>query len=182
MRPKLGEKGEKAKNLYTVRVFRATFATVIQQMKRLLKTITSSDDRRAEFLRFCIVGGIATLLHYAIYLLLQKTIMTRGAWLSVAYTLGYGLSLVANFFLTTYFTFRSNASTARAAGFGLSHVVNYTLQIALFNLFVWLGVWNELAPLCAMAIALPVNYALLHLIYKRLTRKKHTHEPQTITT
>lgn len=139
-------------------------------MKRLAQKIASSDDRRAEFLRFCMVGGIATALHYGIYLLLQKTIMTHGVWLSVAYTAGYGLSLLANYYLTTYFTFRSKSSTARAAGFGLSHVVNYTLHILLFNLFIWLGVWEELAPACAMAIALPVNYALLHLIYKRFTK------------
>lgn len=139
-------------------------------MKRLLQKLVSSDDRRAEFMRFCVVGGIATVLHYGVYLLLQKTIMTHGIWLSVAYTTGYLVSLVVNFYLTTYFTFRSKASKTRAAGFGLSHVVNYILHIVFFNLFILSGVWEEVAPICAIALALPVNFALLHLIYKRFTK------------
>ena len=46
------------------------------------------------------VGILATALHYGIYFLLQRFINVN-----IAYTLGYALSFIANFYLTEYFTF-----------------------------------------------------------------------------
>lgn len=120
-----------------------------------------------EFVRFCIVGGISTVIHYGLYLLLALTVMSKGVWLSVAYTVGYVVSLVCNFYMTTYFTFQSKASVKKATGFGASHIVNYTLHIVLFNLFIGVGVWKEVAPILVLAIAVPTNYALLNVVYKK---------------
>ena len=55
--------------------------------------------RLPEFIRFVMVGVFATALHYGIYFLLQKFINVN-----IAYTLGYALSFIANFYLTAYFT------------------------------------------------------------------------------
>ena len=55
-----------------------------------------------EFLRFVMVGLFATGLHYGIYFVLQKFIQVN-----VAYTLGYVLSFVANFYLYGLFYFRA---------------------------------------------------------------------------
>ena len=52
-----------------------------------------------EFLRFVMVGLFATGLHYGIYFVLQKFIQVN-----VAYTLGYVLSFVANFYLCLLYT------------------------------------------------------------------------------
>lgn len=59
--------------------------------------------RVPEFVRFILVGVFATALHYGIYLLLQRLINVN-----IAYTLGYALSFIANFYLTAYFTFGKN--------------------------------------------------------------------------
>ena len=56
--------------------------------------------RFPEFIRFVMVGILATALHYGIYFLLQRFINVN-----IAYTLGYALSFIANFYLTAYFTF-----------------------------------------------------------------------------
>jgi len=50
-----------------------------------------------EFVRFGLVGGFCTALHYGIYFLLQFAIEVN-----VAYTVGYLLSFIANFYLTSY--------------------------------------------------------------------------------
>lgn len=135
-------------------------------MRQQIENIRTRQGKLYEFLRFCMVGGVATVLHYGIYLLLQ-TFMNHGVWLSVAYTIGYCTSLVCNFFLTTYFTFRSKASAGKAAGFGFSHLVNYLLHIVLFNIFIAIGIDKVIAPIFVLAIAVPTNFTILHFVFKK---------------
>lgn len=125
-------------------------------------------DTRQQILRFVIVGVIATAIQYAVYFLMQLAL--RGhLWLNISMTAGYIISMVCNFYLTTYFTFRSRVSIKKAAGFGMSHAVNYTLQIVLFNVFSLLGAGRMLAPILAMTFAVPVNFVILHFVYSKKT-------------
>lgn len=117
--------------------------------------------RLPEFLRFIIVGVFATVLHYGIYLVLQEFINVN-----VAYTLGYALSFVANFYLTAYFTFGRKPSWKKAFGFGGAHLVNYLVHMGLLNFFLWLGVCPSLAPIPVFAIAIPVNFLLVRFVFK----------------
>ncbi len=119
-------------------------------------------EKVGEFLRFCIVGVIAAGLHYGIYYLLQQVIDVN-----IAYTTGYLVSLVCNFFLTSYLTFRSAPSFKKAVGFGFSHLVNYLLHMVLFNLFLYLGVSKELAPLLVLTIVVPVNFLLIRFVFRK---------------
>ena len=48
-----------------------------------------------EFIRFGVVGVLATALHYGIYYFLQSFINVN-----VAYTTGYVISFIVNFYLT----------------------------------------------------------------------------------
>ncbi len=115
----------------------------------------------AEMLRFVLVGGFATLLHYVLYLLLKR-------WMevNVAYTLGYVVSFVANFYLTAFFTFRTAPSWRKLVGMGGAHGVNYLLHLVLLNLFLFVGVPSALAPLPVFAIAVPVNFLLVKYVFK----------------
>jgi putative flippase GtrA len=114
------------------------------------------------FLRFVLVGILATAIHYGIYYMCQFIINVN-----VAYTLGYAVSFVCNFYLTAYFTFERHPSWSRAVGFGGAHLVNYLLHIALLNIFLWMGVSQELAPLPVFAIAIPVNFLLVRFVFTR---------------
>ena len=62
-----------------------------------------------EFVRFVMVGILATTLHYGLYFVLQQVINVN-----IAYTLGYALSFIANFYLTAYFTFGRKPSWRKA--------------------------------------------------------------------
>ena len=124
------------------------------------------NNKLREFVRFCIVGVIAAGIHYLVYFLLQL-IDGGSVWLSIAYTIGYIVSLVCNFFLTTYFTFRSKVSVKKAAGFSFSHIVNYTLHIVLFNLFISFGIDRLIAPILVLFIAVPTNFTILHFVYRK---------------
>ena len=62
------------------------------------------------FVRFIMVGIFATTLHYGIYIILQQVINVN-----IAYSIGYVLSFIANFYLTAFFTFRKKPSWKKAA-------------------------------------------------------------------
>ena len=119
-------------------------------------------DALREAVRFALVGGLATLLHYGIYLALQHFIQV-----DLAYTIGYLISFIANFYLTAYFTFRSAPSWKKLFGMGGAHAVNYLLHITLLNLFLWIGISKPLAPIPVFAIAIPVNFVLVRFVFKR---------------
>ena len=126
-----------------------------------------------EVVRFAIVGAAATLLQYAIYSLLIQFLGTGASkadahlWSTVAMTVGYVLSFVFNFFASTRFTFKVKANARRGAGFLFSHVVNYTLQMLTLNLFLWLGLSKQVAPIPMFCVCVPVNFILVRFFLKR---------------
>lgn len=128
-----------------------------------LKSLNNSDKKTAEFLRFCINGCLAVCIQYAVYWLL----LHFGVEKNIAFTLGYLVSFSYNFIATSYWTFHSRPSWKRFTGFAGSHVVNYFVQIGFLNLFSFIGFSAKLAGLLAMAAAVPVNYIILHFVYKK---------------
>lgn len=114
-----------------------------------------------EAVRFGIVGVVATATHYGIYYLLQPHINVN-----IAYTTGYALSFIANFYLTSYFTFGTKPSWIKLMGMGGAHLVNYLLHLALLNLFLFMGITKTWAPVPVFAIAIPINFLLVRFVFK----------------
>lgn len=114
-----------------------------------------------EFIRFGIVGTLATGIHYGIYLLLNQFILV---WL--AYTVGYAVSFIFNFYLTSIFTFKLKATIKKGVGFAFSHLVNYILHILFLSLFIWLGVKENYAPILVYLIVIPINFLLVRFVFK----------------
>lgn len=123
-----------------------------------------SKEHLGELIRFGIVGVIAVVVHYAIYWVLQHWINVN-----VAYTLGYLLSFLMNYYLSARFTFREKASVKSGIGFGGAHLVNYLMHMVLFNFFLWLGLSRELAPFAVLAIAVPTNFVLVRFVFKHFS-------------
>ena len=124
----------------------------------LLKTFFSP-----EFIRFVIVGIIATAIHYGVYLLLDRLIPANPA-----YATGYIISFLCNFYLSSRFTFKKKASVKKGLGFGFSHLVNFLLHMLLLNVFLRLGIRDSLAPIPVYCICVPVNFLLVRLVFNRL--------------
>ena len=118
--------------------------------------------RYAEIIRFGIVGVAATVVQYAIYYVLVYV----GVNAYVALTLGYAISFIGNFFLSNYFTFKTKPSVKKGIGFGLSHAVNYGLQMLLLPCFIYLGIPERFALIPVFAIAIPVNFILVRTVLK----------------
>ena len=128
-----------------------------------------------EFVRFGIVGVVATAIHYGIYMLLLCIMGMdwRAAagtdWhTNVAYTTGYAISLVCNLWLTAHFTFKEKITFMRSGGFVVSHGINYLLLMGLLNLYLWLGVTEWLAPFLVIMIVVPINFILVRTAFKKL--------------
>lgn len=118
-----------------------------------------------ELIRFAIVGTTAAAMHYGIYWVLQHWINVN-----VAYTIGYGLSFLVNYYLSARFTFHEKTSAKNGIGFGGAHLVNYLLHIVLFNFFLWIGLSRELAPIAVLAIAVPANFLMVRFVFKHFRR------------
>ena len=116
-----------------------------------------------EFLRFCLVGLAATGIHYGVYLLLFRRMNT-----SLAYSIAYVVSLCCNLLLTASFTFKTDVTVKRTAGFVVSHGVNYLLHIAFLNVFLALGMAEKWAPIPVFCIVFPINFILVRTVFKKL--------------
>ena len=112
--------------------------------------------------RFALVGAFATALHYGLYWLLLRCLAP-----AVAYAIGYALSFLANFYLTAWLTFRTGPSWRKLAGMGGAHGLNFLLHLGLLELFLWLGVPPQWAPLPVFAVAIPVNFLLVRWVFQK---------------
>lgn len=85
---------------------------------------------------------------------------------NIAYTLSYIVSFCCNFIITSYWTFHSRPSWKRLIGFGSSHIVNFFVQLAFLNVYLYIGIPKEWSALLAMGSAVPINFMMLRWVYK----------------
>ena len=130
--------------------------------RKLIKTYRKASKYK-EFFRFVLVGLFATAIHYGVYRLLDLIIPPNPA-----YAAGYVISFFCNFFLTARFTFKKKATVKKGLGFGLSHLVNFSLHMLLLNLFLFLGLSEAWAPIPVYCICIPVNFLLVRFVFNKL--------------
>ena len=137
--------------------------------------INNMDDAKreklGEVIRFGIVGGLATVLQYVIYLAMMPALahfipnMGDHSLATTANTIAYIVSFIFNFIASTRYTFKVKANAKRGAGFTLSHIVNYSMQTLCLNLFVGLGLAKQLAMIPTLCICIPVNFCSMPIVY-----------------
>ena len=124
--------------------------------------IGKADGKKIEILRFCITGGIATLLQYLFYLMFVVAFAVQP---EVSTVLSYGLSFIANFFLSNYFTFRTQPNKKKTVSFAVSHLINLGLQTLLVWVFCHV-MPSQYALIPAMVICIPCNFVLVRFALK----------------
>ena len=115
-----------------------------------------------EIVRFGIVGGVATLIQYGVYLLMLYAVSP-----TLSNTIGYAVSVLFNFVASTRYTFKVKTNARHGAGFALSHLINYGLQIVMLHLFMALGFSEKLAPVPMFCVCVPINFLLVRFFLKR---------------
>lgn len=130
-------------------------------MLKKIKQLITGDGRLSEIIRFGMVGLLATCLQYGIYVVFVEAVKVK----AVPSTLiSYAISFIANFFLSSYFTFHKRPDAAKGIGFTLSHLINMGLQTGMVAIFQQL-VGKTLALLPALGICIPVNYLLVRFVF-----------------
>lgn len=123
--------------------------------------------RLNEFLRFCFVGLVATGIHYGIYLLLIKTISLEGNfWINAAYFIGFMISWLCNLWMTAKITFKTHVSLKRGIGFAVTHGINYLLHVLFLNIFLAIGITEQIAPIPVYCCVVPINFILVRTLFK----------------
>ena len=115
-----------------------------------------------EIVRFGIVGGVATLIQYGVYLLMLYAVSP-----TLSNTIGYAVSFLFNFVASTRYTFKVKTNARHGAGFALSHLINYGIQIVMLHLFMALGFSEKLAPVPMFCVCVPINFLLVRFFLKR---------------
>lgn len=119
-------------------------------------------DKTGEFIRFGIVGVVATAIQYGLYLLLLKWLQPQ-----ISNTIGYVISFIFNYIASTKFTFKVKSTAKKGAGFAFSHFINYVLQTVFLTLFLWLGLPKNIALIPVFCICVPINFLLVRLFLKK---------------
>ena len=130
-------------------------------MVKSAKKLITGEGRMSEILRFCIVGGIATILQYGIYVVFVDAVGVK----AVPSTLiSYSISFILNYILSSYFTFHKKPSTQNMLGFVGSHAINMGMQTGIVAIFKGI-VGKTLALLPAFAICIPLNYLMVRYVF-----------------
>ena len=119
-------------------------------------------ERFWEIFRFGVVGTTAMLIHYGIYYVLLSYIN-----MNIAYSIGYFLSFLCNYLMSSYYTFKTKPSLKKFIRFTYSHGINYFVYLGLFNFFYWIGVSEKLAPFPVYLIAVPISFLLVRFALKK---------------
>ena len=136
-----------------------------------VKKLNISKEAIGEMIRFAIVGTLVTVIHYGVYWLLQLVMNVNIAW-----TAGYIAGFIFNYYMSAYYIFHKKTSAKNGAGFGVAHIVNYLLQMALLNFFIWIGLSAEMAPVGVYAVSIPVNFLLVRFVFKKMDDTGTCHE------
>lgn len=120
------------------------------------------------FVRFAVVGGIATGVNYAVYVVLVRHFDDLPP--VAAYACAFCVSVVCNFLLSSWFTFRVRLSWMRAVKFLTAHLINLVNELVLLEIWLWAGVPKLYAPLCVFAVAFPINFLMVRFALRGRSR------------
>ncbi|MDB6091690.1 MAG: hypothetical protein JWN85_4474 [Gammaproteobacteria bacterium] len=114
------------------------------------------DGAIRRFVRFGVVGGVATGIQYVILIAL---VHGAGYGPTLASAIGFAVSAVANYLLNYYFTFRSQRRHGPAAAkFAVLAGTGLIINSVLMQVLVWAGWYYIVAQVCATGVVLLWNF------------------------
>lgn len=118
---------------------------------------------KQEFVRFLVTGSLNTAASWLVYLLLLQFMPY-----TIAYTCAYIFGIVFTYYLNTRWVFKVQMSWRTFMQFPLVYLLRYALDMALIVLLVsGLGLWEEIAPIAALLVSMPVGFVLSRWLLKR---------------
>lgn len=122
-----------------------------------------------QFLRFLVAGVLNTAATYLIYLAL----LTRVEYIT-AYTVAYVAGIPIAYVLASRFVFRTSLSIHAFIKFPVVYLFQYIAGTVIVWAGVnWFGIRKEYAALIAIAVTVPLTFALTRAILKTRTMLRH---------
>lgn len=116
-----------------------------------------------EFIRFCTVGVLCTVIDASLFYLIKLAFCYQMA-LSIAYI----ISLIINYYLTTYWTFKVKPSKKNFVGIVSVHLFNlFVVRMGLMWFFIsYCHLSENLAYIPTLMLSVMVTFVLIRIIAK----------------
>ncbi|OUM07340.1 hypothetical protein BW686_10485 [Pseudomonas syringae] len=126
---------------------------------------------KQDFARFLMSGGFNTALTYGIYLILLMFLSYK-----TSYTISYATGILLAYVLNRFFVFKSHQGLRSVILLPLIYAIQYGLSLVILWCWVEKLKFDErLAPLAAIALTLPVTFALSKLAFS--VKDKNAQQP-----
>ena len=134
--------------------------SIVSKFQNLLR-----NPKFAEFLRFCVVGAICTIIDAGVFYAIHDLTGYR-----IAIVCGFIISLAFNYVLNIYWTFKSKPSVSNSIGLILAHCFNiFVVRFSLMWLFVdTLGFTENVGYIPTLIISMFTNFIIIRLIVNKL--------------
>jgi len=111
-----------------------------------------------QFIKFCIIGAVNTIIDYSIYLLLNRVF---GLYFLYANIIAIIVAMTSSFIFNKYWTFRNNEKKIRSQSikFIIVNIIYFFLNnFIVFALANYLAVYDILAKITATIVGLFWNF------------------------
>ena len=127
-----------------------------------MKYRLSDYPKLQEFVRFCVVGVLCTVIDAGIYYSLYRLTGYR-----VAMVCGFVVSLGVNYILNTYWSFRQTPSVKTAIGIVAAHCLNiFVVRMGLMWIFVSCLLLDAgIAYIPTLMISMVTNFLVIRAVY-----------------
>lgn len=113
--------------------------------------------------KYLVVGGINTLVTYALYLLCLFVMSPVKS-----YSLTFCIGVLLSYLMNSTFVFDSSIACYKAMLFVVVYVFQYLVGVYSLHLLIHkLSIPSYLAPLFSVALTVPLGFLLVRLIFRK---------------
>lgn len=116
-----------------------------------------------EFVRFCMVGALCTAIDAGLFYIIKLVFCYQ-----VALSIAYIVSLIINYYLTTFWTFKVKPSKKNFIGIVSVHLFNlFVVRMGLMWFFIsYCHLSENLAYIPTLMLSVMVTFVLIRIIAK----------------
>ena len=127
-------------------------------MSSMSRSISNKKKTIIQFIKFCVVGGLNTAIHYGVFLALFRFL---GVHYLLSSTVGYCCGIVNSFVWNKLWTFqvRGTRKDIEFAKFVAVNLVSLLINLGSLKIFVTnFGIQPEIGQVFAIGLAIMVNF------------------------
>lgn len=122
------------------------------------------NDKYYEFVKFCIVGTICTIIDAVVFY-----VISLFAIYQIALICGYLVGLLFNYILTIYWTFQTKPSKKNFVGIIAVHLINLgVIRLGLMWVFINIfSIHHTIAYIPTVVISVIVNFIMIRFVINK---------------